>query len=80
MAEVTASEIVRLLNCANQGQTGFKSTSGTIQALQPSDIAILVRSGTEAKVIRNALARRRLRSVYLLNVIPSMQPEKHLTC
>jgi exodeoxyribonuclease V beta subunit len=65
MAEVTASEIVRLLNCANQGQTGFKSTSGAIQLLQPSDIAILVRSGTEAKVIRNALARRRLRSVYL---------------
>ncbi|MDD5268221.1 MAG: exodeoxyribonuclease V subunit beta [Methylococcales bacterium] len=65
MADVTASEIVRLLNSANQGQTGFKSTSGTIQPLQPSDIAILVRSGTEAKAIRKALANRRLRSVYL---------------
>lgn len=65
MAEVAASEIVRLLNCANQGQTGFTSQSGVIQALQPSDIAILVRSGTEAKAIRNALGRRRLRSVYL---------------
>ncbi|MEY3289886.1 MAG: hypothetical protein RLZZ419_2128 [Pseudomonadota bacterium] len=65
MAEVTASEIVRLLNCANQGKTGFQSKSGNIQPLQPSDIAILVRSGTEAKAIRNALGRRRLRSVYL---------------
>jgi len=65
LAEVTASEIVRLLNLANQGQTGFKSQSGDIQALQPSDIAILVRTGTEAKIMRNALARRRLRSVYL---------------
>jgi len=65
MSEVTASEIVRLLNLANQGQTGFKSQSGDIKPLQPSDIAILVRSGTEAKVMRNALASRQLRSVYL---------------
>jgi exodeoxyribonuclease V beta subunit len=65
MAELTASEIVRLLNCANQGKTGFQAKSGSIQPLQPSDIAILVRSGTEAKAIRNALGRRRLRSVYL---------------
>ncbi|WP_432742718.1 exodeoxyribonuclease V subunit beta [Methylobacter sp. G7] len=65
MAEVTASEIVRLLNLANQGATGFKTQAGVIQALQPADIAILVRTGTEAKVMRNALASRQLRSVYL---------------
>jgi exodeoxyribonuclease V beta subunit len=65
MADVTASEIVRLLNLASQGQAGFKSPTGALKFLQPSDIAILVRSGTEAKVIRNALASRRLRSVYL---------------
>ena len=64
MAEVTASEIVRLLNLATLGHTGFKSSKKD-QSLQPSDIAILVRSGTEAKVMRNALARRQLRSVYL---------------
>jgi len=64
MAEVTASEIVRLLNLATLGRTGFKS-SKKLQSLQPSDIAILVRSGTEAKVMRNALAKRQLRSVYL---------------
>jgi exodeoxyribonuclease V beta subunit len=64
LAEVTASQIVKLLNSADAGQTGFSATSGML-ALQPGDIAILVRSGTEAATIRNALARRRLRSVYL---------------
>jgi len=64
MAEVTASEIVRLLNLANKGSTGFKS-SDSFQALQPADIAILVRTGKEAKVMRNALTARQLRSVYL---------------
>jgi exodeoxyribonuclease V beta subunit len=64
LAEVTASEIVRLLNLATLGHAGFKSSKG-LQLLQPSDIAILVRSGAEAKVMRNALARRQLRSVYL---------------
>ncbi len=64
LAEVTASQIVKLLNSADGGQTGFRSASG-IHVLQPGDIAILVRSGTEAAAIRNALARRRLRSVYL---------------
>lgn len=64
MAEATASEIVRLLNLAKTGGTGFQSDAD-IQPLQPSDIAILVRSGTEAKVMRLALAKRQLRSVYL---------------
>ncbi|MGR8941216.1 MAG: exodeoxyribonuclease V subunit beta, partial [Gammaproteobacteria bacterium] len=64
MAEAAASEIVRLLNEAKSGQTGFKSAKG-LDPLQPSDIAILVRSGTEARAMRNALAMRRLRSVYL---------------
>ncbi|MBD9362845.1 exodeoxyribonuclease V subunit beta [Methylomonas fluvii] len=64
LADVTASQIVTLLKSADAGQTGFSSASG-MQALQPGDIAILVRSGTEAAAIRNALARRRLRSVYL---------------
>ncbi|NOR19198.1 MAG: exodeoxyribonuclease V subunit beta, partial [Xanthomonadales bacterium] len=64
LAESTASEIVRLLNLANLGKTGFRSP-GIIKPLQPVDIAILVRTGTEAKVMRNALAKRQLPSVYL---------------
>ncbi len=63
MAETTASEIVRLLNLANSGNTGFKSAE--IKSLQLSDIAILVRTRNEAKVMRKALAKRQLRSVYL---------------
>lgn len=67
MAEATATEIVRLLLWAQQGKTGFRSgkTKQTIRPLQPSDIAILVRTGSEAKVMRAALAKRQLRSVYL---------------
>ncbi|NOT10556.1 MAG: exodeoxyribonuclease V subunit beta [Methylococcaceae bacterium] len=64
MAELTASEIVRLLNGVPSGKTGFKSSTG-MEVLQPADIAILVRSSTEAKIMRNALARREVRSVYL---------------
>ena len=66
MAEATASEIVELLITAQQGQTGFKSIKDdSFKALQAGDIAILVRTGKEAHLIRNALSRRQLRSVYL---------------
>lgn len=65
MAETTASEIVRLLHSAAIGQTGFQLKTGEIRPLQPADIAILVRSNHEAKVMRNALSNRQLRSVYL---------------
>lgn len=65
MADATTSEIVRLLQSADQRHTGFQNASGDIRPLQPADIAILVRSGNEAKVMRAALASRNLRSVYL---------------
>lgn len=65
LAEATASEIVRLLQAAHSAEAGFKSASGALQPLQPADIAILVRSGSEARAMRQALARRNLRSVYL---------------
>ena len=64
LAEVTASQIVELLNGAEQHKTGFASDAG-IKALKPNDIAILVRTGKEAKVMRRALAKRQLPSVYL---------------
>ncbi|MCQ8130462.1 exodeoxyribonuclease V subunit beta, partial [Methylomonas rivi] len=65
MAATTAGEIVRLLHGGNAGQTGFKTPGGDIRPLQPADIAILVRSGNEARIMRQALAERQLRSVYL---------------
>ncbi|MDT8405909.1 MAG: exodeoxyribonuclease V subunit beta [Methylococcales bacterium] len=64
LAEVTASEIVRLLNAAAQGGTGFQHHDRLIP-VQPKDIAILVRTGKEALLMREALARRGLSSVYL---------------
>jgi exodeoxyribonuclease V beta subunit len=65
LAEATASEIVSLLNSAQQDQTGFVADDGQLEPLKPGHIAILVRTGKEAKVMRKALAKRHLLSVYL---------------
>ena len=65
MAASSATEIVRLLSLAQQGLAGFKDTDGQLQALQPSDIAVLVRNLHEAQAIRQQLAQRNVRSVYL---------------
>jgi exodeoxyribonuclease V beta subunit len=64
MAEAAASEIVRLLELAKAEKAGFQSAE-SLEPLKPSDIAILVRSGTEARAMRKALAKRQQRSVYL---------------
>lgn len=65
LAETTASQIVHLLDTAMDGKTGFQAADGNWRNLQPADIAILVRSNTEANAMRKALATRQLRSVYL---------------
>ena len=64
MATRTASEIVRLLNLAQQQRCGFEK-HGELTSLRPADIAILVRDGKEAGKMRAALSERGLRSVYL---------------
>lgn len=64
MAERAATEITRLLALGQQGQAGFAGEQG-LQALQPADVAVLVRGGGEAQAIRQALAARGVRSVYL---------------
>ena len=64
MAQRSASEIVRLLNLASGGRCGFDK-DGSLTALRPADIAVLVRDGGEAANIRSALSERGLRSVYL---------------
>ncbi|MCP1727629.1 exodeoxyribonuclease V beta subunit [Natronospira proteinivora] len=64
MAEVCASEISHLLWQAEQDEAGFDHPDG-FQAIRPSDIAILVRTGQEASLVREALRKRGLRSVYL---------------
>ena len=64
LAETTASQIVELLN-NHSDNTGFKRSETDIKPLMPGDIAILVRTGREAKLIRRALFARNLPSVYL---------------
>lgn len=65
LAASCASHIVRLLNGGQHGVTGFRDAQGSLRPCQPSDIAILVRDGREAQLIRAELAARDVRSVYL---------------
>ena len=64
-AESAASEIVDWLMAAKQGKAGFGKDKQITQPLKPADIAILVRTGTEAKAVREALQARQVPSVYL---------------
>ncbi len=65
-AEVAASAIVALLNDAETSRTGFwEQAAQRFVALQPGDLAILVRDHREARLMAAALARRQLRSVFL---------------
>ncbi|MBS3786444.1 MAG: UvrD-helicase domain-containing protein, partial [Gammaproteobacteria bacterium] len=77
MAARCADQIDQLLKIGESGQTGFKSAD-TFKPLQAADIAILVRTGKEADVIRQALQRRGHRSVYLSdqdNVLQTQQAQ-----
>lgn len=76
MAQACADEIANLLQQAKAGKAGFSSAdsfssadgSGSDQsfsALQPADIAILVRDRNEAALVRRELSVRNVRSVYL---------------
>lgn len=65
LAASCASHIVSLLNGGQQGQAGFAQADQPLRGCLPSDIAILVRDGREAQLIRAELAARDVRSVYL---------------
>jgi exodeoxyribonuclease V beta subunit len=65
LAQVAASEIVRLLNLGQQDKAGFEHPEKGLRGLRPADIAVLVRDGIEAQAIRSQLAARGVRSVYL---------------
>ena len=66
MSQATASEINRLLCVSDRGEcvihNGDKQTP-----LQPGDIAVLVRSGRHADMVRQALAGQNIASIYLSN-------------
>ena len=64
LAEVCASEMVRLLNLGQRQEAGF-AADGSLRALRPADMAVLVNNRNEADAIRGALSARGVRSVYL---------------
>ena len=67
IAETCASEMVRLLVGGEAGRVGFipAGEPHQLRKLRPADLAVLVSKRTEADLIRRALARRGVRSVYL---------------
>ncbi|MFJ3077616.1 exodeoxyribonuclease V subunit beta [Pseudomonas sp. NPDC087029] len=65
LAASCASHIVALLNGGQRGVSGFRDAQGELRPCLPSDIAILVRDGFEAQLVRAELAARDVRSVYL---------------
>ncbi len=58
LADICASEMVRLLQAGKQGD-------GSSPAVEPGDMAVLVRNRGEAEAMRFALSLRGVRSVYL---------------
>ena len=68
MAQDFAGQIVRLLNLAEQDppRAGFRNAPDvSLKPLRPADVAILVRNGGEAQLIRKELDKCGVRSVYL---------------
>ncbi len=61
-AALCAERIVCLLNDAG---AGFEHDTKPFARLKPADIAVLVRTGTEAAAVRHALRQRGVASVYL---------------
>lgn len=62
MARATAAEIHRLLTLAREGKAQIGD-----QAVKAGDIAVLVRTGAEGKLVQQELARLAIASVYLSN-------------
>jgi len=65
MARHAAAWLVDLLTAARESRCGFLTGDGSLRPLRPGDIAILVRSGSEAARVRTQLQHRGLKSVYL---------------
>ncbi|MFM2034767.1 MAG: exodeoxyribonuclease subunit beta, partial [Pseudomonadota bacterium] len=70
-----AEQIVAWLN---DPQTGFVTPGQAEQRLRPADIAVLVRTGKEAALVRQALGRRGVASVYLSDKDSVFQSEEAL--
>ncbi len=66
MAEATASQIQTILTQAQLGQACLVNGE-KVKAVQAGDIAVLVRTGSEGRMIKQALADQGVASVYLSN-------------
>ncbi|HDY7727782.1 TPA: exodeoxyribonuclease V subunit beta [Vibrio vulnificus] len=66
MAEATASQIQQILTLSQQGQASFQQGEQQ-HAIQAGDIAVLVRTGSEGRLIKQTLAKQGIASVYLSN-------------
>ncbi|MGF1842839.1 exodeoxyribonuclease V subunit beta [Vibrio clamense] len=66
MSEATASQIQTILTAA-QHEKAYLVTSKGQKPVQAGNIAVLVRTGTEGRLIRDALAKQGIASVYLSN-------------
>ena len=65
MAAQATAWLAGLLAAARERRCGLATPDGMLVPLAPGDIAILVRSGREAALVRAALREAGLRSVYL---------------
>ena len=54
MAERCASEMTALLQAGQQGSAGFARSDQPLAPVRPADMAVLVRTGREAQLIRDA--------------------------
>ncbi|PSV42692.1 exodeoxyribonuclease V subunit beta [Photobacterium sp. GB-36] len=66
MATATAAHIQHILEQSQQGQ-GYFLDKETQHPVKAGDIAVLVRTGREGKLVREALAKQGIASVYLSN-------------
>lgn len=66
MAEATASQIQTLLESA-QNSAALLVKGKQQKAIEPGNIAVLVRTGFEGKLIQSALSKQGIASVYLSN-------------
>jgi exodeoxyribonuclease V beta subunit len=64
MAAATAAKIQTLLTMSQNGEAQLKSQRGS-KAITPNNIAVLVRTGNEGKLVKQALSQQGIASVYL---------------
>ncbi|MEX2474548.1 UvrD-helicase domain-containing protein, partial [Marinobacter sp.] len=84
VADTCASEIARLLTLGQAGLAGFAAADNLadLNPVAPKDIAILVNNRNEASAVRDALGRRRIKSVYLSDrdSVLTSQEAKEILC